>query len=212
MKLANIHLTPEKPSYSGGAWHVEGMENESIVASGLYYYHSENISESRLAFRADMAEPIYEQNDSMAVDEVYGLGDSEPLNVHLGSVVTQQGRCVAFSNQLQHQVQPFCLDDPLLPGSRKICALFLVDPNKRILSTGTVPPQQRDWLRQELLMMRPFMTLPRAVLDKVIGYLDYPMDWNTACKHRDRLMAERSTIVRNQNKEIFERPFSLCEH
>lgn len=25
VKLANIELTPEKPSYSGGSWHVEGQ-------------------------------------------------------------------------------------------------------------------------------------------------------------------------------------------
>ncbi|KAG6851319.1 hypothetical protein H0H87_001322, partial [Tephrocybe sp. NHM501043] len=25
VKLANIHLTPEKPSYEGGTWHVEGQ-------------------------------------------------------------------------------------------------------------------------------------------------------------------------------------------
>jgi hypothetical protein len=25
VKLANIHLTPEKPNYAGGTWHVEGQ-------------------------------------------------------------------------------------------------------------------------------------------------------------------------------------------
>ena len=25
VKLANIHLTPENPSYDGGSWHVEGQ-------------------------------------------------------------------------------------------------------------------------------------------------------------------------------------------
>lgn len=30
IKLANIHLTPEKPSYSGGSWHVEGQLNENM--------------------------------------------------------------------------------------------------------------------------------------------------------------------------------------
>jgi hypothetical protein len=40
VKLANIVLTPEKPTYPGGSWHVEGMKNEHIVASGIYYYHS----------------------------------------------------------------------------------------------------------------------------------------------------------------------------
>ena len=30
VKLANIHLTPEKPEYPGGSWHVEGQANESM--------------------------------------------------------------------------------------------------------------------------------------------------------------------------------------
>ena len=25
VKLANIHLTPDKPTYKGGSWHVEGQ-------------------------------------------------------------------------------------------------------------------------------------------------------------------------------------------
>ena len=31
VKMADIVLTPEKPEYPGGVWHVEGMENESIL-------------------------------------------------------------------------------------------------------------------------------------------------------------------------------------
>ena len=30
VKLSNIHLTPEKPEYPGGSWHVEGQGNESM--------------------------------------------------------------------------------------------------------------------------------------------------------------------------------------
>ena len=30
VKLANIYLTPEKPNYYGGSWHVEGEANESM--------------------------------------------------------------------------------------------------------------------------------------------------------------------------------------
>lgn len=29
-KLANIRLTPEKPGYKGGSWHVEGTAYESM--------------------------------------------------------------------------------------------------------------------------------------------------------------------------------------
>ena len=51
VKLANIELTPEKPTYDGGSWHVEGQLNERICATALYYYDSQNIVDSYLAFR-----------------------------------------------------------------------------------------------------------------------------------------------------------------
>ena len=51
VKLANIELTPEKPYYNGGAWHVEGMGNEAIVATAIYYYSQENVTPSTLSFR-----------------------------------------------------------------------------------------------------------------------------------------------------------------
>ena len=51
VKLANIELTPEKPAYDGESWHVEGQLNERICATALYYYDSQNIADSSLAFR-----------------------------------------------------------------------------------------------------------------------------------------------------------------
>lgn len=50
-KLANIHLTPEKPDYDGGSWHIEGALNEHICATALYYYDCENVTDSYLSFR-----------------------------------------------------------------------------------------------------------------------------------------------------------------
>ncbi|KAF3107456.1 hypothetical protein TWF569_007925 [Orbilia oligospora] len=38
VKMANITLTPDKPEYTGGTWHMEAMENERIVSTGIYYY------------------------------------------------------------------------------------------------------------------------------------------------------------------------------
>ena len=35
VKLANIHLTPEKPTYEGGTWHVEGP----LVRFPLHGFH-----------------------------------------------------------------------------------------------------------------------------------------------------------------------------
>lgn len=88
-KIQEIHLTPDKPSYEGGVWHIEGMENEGIVASAIYYYDCTNITECTLSFREAIREPDYEQNDDRGVDAVYGLLNEGPLVQELGSIVTK---------------------------------------------------------------------------------------------------------------------------
>ncbi len=155
VKMANIELTPAAPRYAGGAWHVEGMANERIVATGLYYYASANISESRLAFRAAVGDGLceggtflaYEQWDRRGYLSVYGLTHEHALNQELGHVVAREDKCVAFPNVYQHRVAPFELEDPARPGHRKILAFFLVDPLTRVHSTSDVPPQQAQWYR-----------------------------------------------------------------
>lgn len=51
------------------------MANERIVASGIYYYDCENITESQLAFRigVNFADVDYEQSDDRGVELVFGL-------------------------------------------------------------------------------------------------------------------------------------------
>lgn len=146
VKLANIVLTPDQPKYKGGTWHVEGMDNENIVASGIFYSQSTNITESRLAFRRACATPDYEQNDNNGVLHVFGLENEGALHQNYGSLSTIEGRAIAFPNVYQHRVEPFELQDKTKPGVRKIVVFFLVDPNQRVLSTADIPPQQHAWL------------------------------------------------------------------
>lgn len=79
VKLANIHLTPEKPSYGGGSWHIEGQMNEHICASALYYYDEDNITPSYLAFREHVEPEILmnraEQHREWGLCAVYGIND-----------------------------------------------------------------------------------------------------------------------------------------
>ncbi|SEG49442.1 Protein of unknown function [Actinacidiphila yanglinensis] len=187
VKLATIHLTPERPEYAGGSWHVEGMVNERIVSTGIYYWDSENITESRLSFRAALDDPDYEQNDDNGLREVYGLEDEDALNQSLGSASTPAGRCLAFPNILQHRVGSFRLADPTRPGHRKILAFFLVDPSENIVSTSDVPPQQ------------PWSDTSTMTLEQARTY-------------REHLMRERKFFVDEHNEQLYEREFSLCEH
>ncbi|MFD5377785.1 DUF4246 domain-containing protein [Streptomyces griseoincarnatus] len=187
VKLATIHLTPDNPEYAGGSWHVEGMLNERIVSTGLYYWDSENITESRLGFRTALDDPEYAQDDHNGLREVYGLENEGALNQLLGSAATPEGRCLAFPNVLQHRVSPFRLQDPTRPGHRKILAFFLVDPSQTIVSTSDVPPQQ------------PWAETSTMTLEQAKAY-------------REELMKERKFFVDEHNEQMYEREFSLCEH
>lgn len=64
----------------GGTWHVEGIDEERIVATGIYYYEMENITESKLHFRQSVKDPDYEQNDDRGVLAIYGMKDEDQLN------------------------------------------------------------------------------------------------------------------------------------
>ena len=212
VKLANIILTPNNPTYPGGVWHVEGMENEHIVSTGIYYYHSSNITQSNLQFRTVVREPDYEQDDHHGVEFIYNLTNEGPLNQRLGEIITQEDRCIVFPNVYQHRVAPFQLQDPTQSGERKILVFFLIDPSIRILSTANIPPQQSDWLLNIVRSMSPFNKLPSLIVDKIMGYIDFPMSLNEAKAHREKLMAERKYFLSKNNELLFERPFSLCEH
>ena len=215
VKLANIELTPESPEYKGGSWHIEGMKNENIMASGIYYYESENISESLLSFRRAIREPKYEQNDDEGIDMVYGMRDGSKLNEFLGSIITQTGRAICFQNLFQHQVQPFKLIDPTKPGHRKILVFFLVDPTQPILSTLHVPPQQSKDYHYLLLFHPAGLVLtgsPKVINEMICEYIDFPMSLEEAKEHRIELMNERKEFIIENNKEIYLRNFSLCEH
>ncbi|KAL6711466.1 hypothetical protein ACN47E_004400 [Coniothyrium glycines] len=161
VKLASIELTPEKPEFPVGGWHVEGQMNEHICATSLYYLDSENITSSSLSFRMQTSAYL---NDDKGYDvgqdcyhwmeQFYGTGfgcGNSPCLQNYGSVETKEGRLLTFPNVFQHRVSPFKLIDPTKPGHRRFIALWLVDPTKRIVSTANVPPQQMSWFVDSLL-------------------------------------------------------------
>ena len=209
VKAANIELSPESPRYEGGSWHVEGMQNEAIVATVIAYLHAENITESKLAFRYSLDECIeYEQGDDHGVEVLYGLEDGDPLNEHAGEVTCAAGRVICFPNTMQHRVQPFELADASKPGRRKIVVFFIVDPTKRITSTRTVPPQQLSWWRDVVRLDRKF---PRDVVPYIEKHVEFPLSRAAAEEHRLELMQERSVAADAIDETYYEEEFSLCE-
>lgn len=201
------------------------VKNERICATAIYYYDSENITESTLAFRQrseDYFEDVmYEQESHEFLQAVYGFGpevdsrDNTNVTQNLGRVVCREGRLLTFPNVVQHCVSPFSLADRTKPGHRKIVALFLIDPHRRIISSANVPPQQQDWGKERQKLVKDLLSqnLPPELQNMVEK--DMPATFTTmdeAKAYRLDLMAERS-VRAEVNNTVFETgSFSLCEH
>ncbi|KAI1078347.1 hypothetical protein F5B20DRAFT_547833 [Whalleya microplaca] len=164
VKMASIELTPEKPEFSAGNWHVEGQMNEHICATALYYLDSKNVTDSSLSFRMQTSRDEDHRHNIVQdsyhwMEMVYGTqlgsGVGGTCLQPYGSVQTPQGRLLAFPNVFQHRVPSFRLADPTKPGHRRFIALWLVDPHIRITSTANVPPQQVDWWTEAVFQRAP---------------------------------------------------------
>ncbi|CAF3580872.1 unnamed protein product [Fusarium graminearum] len=217
VKLANIHLTPEKPTYDGGSWHIEGQLNEHICATALYYYDCDNVTESRLDFRTTankedmMGELNYEQGDFDGIEDVFAIRAADDTIQDIGSVVTKQDRMLFFPNVYQHHVSPFQLADKSRPGHRKILALFLVDPLIPIISTANVPPQQRHWF-EDALLQDQVGKLPPELTRMVVENMDFPIGLDKANDIRKELMEERTSQQKGLDTNLRNIEWNFCEH
>ncbi|KAJ7602385.1 hypothetical protein B0H17DRAFT_1173440 [Mycena rosella] len=220
IKLANIHLTPEQPEYAGGSWHVEGMVNESIAASGIYYHDEENVTESQLAFRVAVMEPDYHgQNDDHCTRLLYGLDNQSDTTQEIGAMVIKAGRTLSWPNLFQHCVSPFKLADPSKPGHRKILAIFLVNPTAdAVVSATDVAPQQAEWAAEAFEDACAASTsvlgdFPQELRDLVKEYFPATvMTREEAEEYRLELMKERTAFVGEHTRTQYGQNFNMCEH
>ncbi|KAK6522407.1 hypothetical protein TWF281_002969 [Arthrobotrys megalospora] len=241
VKLANIVLTPENPKNDGGTWHVEAMENERIVSTGIYYYSQENITESKLAFRKEVGlgkpdeyEWLGDEFDDEEGNETwrwnnkdapreqdweiqYDMNILDQPNQDLGAVETKENRAIAFPNIFQHKVQPFELIDKSKAGYRKILVFFLCDPTSghNIPTTKTVAPQQPE-PREELIQILnngPVGNLPPEIYQSIMGQLPPVISKEEALENRRKLMMERGRITRKSGERLGRSTsYHLCEH
>lgn len=222
VKLASIHLTPDKPEYKGGSWHIEGQLNEHIISTALYYYDNNNITDSHLSFRTKVRgeemelDLRYEQNDFGGIEKIFGIPEGADNVQNLGAVLTREDRLIAFPNGFQHRVGTFRLVDPTKPGHRKILALFLVAPTVPIISTANVPPQQRDWWLREVKAggsSSRISKLPTELIDLIGDSVDeFPIGLEEAKRFREELMAERGKMDEVVTDRMANYEFSFCEH
>ncbi|KAI0788898.1 hypothetical protein C8Q75DRAFT_719049 [Abortiporus biennis] len=212
VKIGKTLLTPDKPQFNAGNWHVEGMANERIVATAIYYFDSENIKDDHLRFRSgvSMYTSNFVQDDDEGAHLMYGLHRDQGMVQESGDIATRPGRLLVFPNIYQHSIGSFSLEDPTKPGHRSILVFFLIDPLRRIMSTAHVPPQDPSWYPPETteLMLEKLPT--ELVLKVGEGLSSFTRE--LAEEHRLKLMAERTYATDAVTNEIFMGEFNLCEH
>ncbi|KAI2467403.1 hypothetical protein F4781DRAFT_402292 [Annulohypoxylon bovei var. microspora] len=218
-KLTNVYLSPEKHTCYSSDFQIEGALNDRIVAIAFYCYDVENISESRLWFKQTIhaeTQTIEQPLDRLGVEkEFHSMRwfqfPERPIQT-IGSVLMRPGRMLAFPNVFQHQEEGVGLLDPAKPGYRKMLAMFLVDPNIRVLSTGVVQPQQKDWWVREVRKISPFSKVPMEIFDIIMNFVHgFRMSWKDAKCIQDGVERRRISQYMNwreekliQREEVFE--------
>ena len=95
---------------------------------------------------------------------------------------------------------------------RKIFVAFLVDPTHTIPSATTVPPQQREIIREAMLTAERSSwlgKLPTELIDIISGGNDGTMSRAEAEAYRLELMEERTAFVEASDSNYFGQEFNM---
>jgi hypothetical protein len=143
-----------------GVWHVEGMSHEEVLATALcIIQRDKNFAGADIEFRrflfADEGDDLVystPQNANRPTDTMGG-GDVRPL----GILKTPANRVIVFPNSHIHRLSSMYSSDGA-DATRRIVVFWLVNPERRIVSTADVLQQQGslsldDALRNRLALM-----------------------------------------------------------
>lgn len=140
LKVVDIEI-PEDTWYEG-VWHLEGMPQEHIIATGIYYldimtqYHG--LQSPHIVFKRE-----YQCHEHNYLHSIIGQGVASTVHdmmanyMPLGSLETKGGHAVFFPNTHIHRVQPF-YNNTLGTIHRQFVVFFLVDPEVTLPDFGTV--------------------------------------------------------------------------
>ncbi|XP_057315743.1 uncharacterized protein LOC130656823 isoform X2 [Hydractinia symbiolongicarpus] len=143
VKIVEYKLQPGQ-SYEG-VWHAEGMSHENIVMTGIYFLDRDmDITGGDLRYKR--AFTVYERNQifwnvAQERPSVVNTFASEGF-VPLGRFPTEEGFMLVFPNCHIHKIAKMVNTAANKAASRRIVVFFVVNPEKKIISTREVPKQQ----------------------------------------------------------------------
>jgi len=129
----------------GSVWHVEGMSHENILATGDYVLDRDPALEGgELQFKR-----AYTQTEAGQLFWNVPQCRSEAMNdmvdegvVPVGTLGTPAGRLLVFPNSHIHQLSAMQAGGGAKQATRRVIVFWLVNPERPIVSTREVRPQQ----------------------------------------------------------------------
>ncbi|KIK62232.1 hypothetical protein GYMLUDRAFT_42178 [Collybiopsis luxurians FD-317 M1] len=246
VRVEEHQTIPGGPSFQGTPWHVEGMRNERIVASGFIFTAVENVEDCNLQFRMAVSYPRgFTAGDTGATFRTWGLRDGDSCHAYIGSVAIREGLAIVFPNIYQYRFTPLTpskptseTGDPSEPSKFTVTSFLLVDPDLpvgTVISTRSVPPQQKGWMRQALVetlvldsdvedgddgkgkdnelaqrrRRRQLPRLPVELIDKIVDMVDGLVDEDESRRCKEALTEERERFWKSNDNYHFCIPFDV---
>ncbi|MES1907946.1 MAG: hypothetical protein MHM6MM_000971 [Cercozoa sp. M6MM] len=124
VQMDAIELTRDKPKFETEYWKRESCDEVNSV--GVVVFHSENIQNASLWLRWWSADFRWCQ------------------------IALRQQRAVVLHKWMWRHVIPCNLREGAESGSLRVLTFRLIDPERRVVSTERVPPQQGPWYTYEV--------------------------------------------------------------
>lgn len=139
VKIVEMHT--DKNEITEGAWHVEGMSHENIVMTAVAVLEQNNVKgvlNFKRRFTEKEVEYLYynvHQDRHSYINDFIDDG-----LVPLGKYTTSKCKMILFPNSHIHKLD---LIGGSKKGIRRVVVFWVVNPNKKIISTKNVEPQQK---------------------------------------------------------------------
>jgi len=164
VKIVDYALQPQQ-EYEG-VWHAEGMSHENIVMTGIYFLDRDlDLEGGDLRFKR--AFTVQERNKVMFSvpqdrPDIFNEFAFEGF-VPMGKFETKEGFLLVFPNCHIHKIDKLVNSAANKTASRRIIVFFVINPEKKIISTKEIEPQQNEIsmsqakaYRLELMMERKY--------------------------------------------------------
>ena len=147
-------------------WHVEGMPHENIVMTAITVLEQTNVS-TKIQFKRRFSESeVHELYTALPQYREQYVNDFIDIGLFpMGKVNTIKGDCIIFPNSHINKID---MKSFKKTGVRRIAVFWVVNPDKRIISTKDVPNQQnviskRDANKYRLELIRDRVNYKRTI-------------------------------------------------